>query len=126
MAGYCLAWANPMPKKFSGDDTSAEDLEDPYPPRRRFFHVTQAKAGITIFSSVLAALTIFSFIADSRLDNRMLAERDWIGLHFVSSAQEDERIKALDRRLQEIRETQVQIATMLDEMRKQIFDGRRK
>jgi hypothetical protein len=110
------------------DDTSAEDLvEDPYPPRRRFFHVTQFRAAITMFGSVAAALGIFYFIADARMDSRELMERDWIASHFVTSAQEDERIKALDRRLQEIRETQVQIATMIDEMRKQIFDsGRRK
>jgi len=126
MADYCLAWANPMPKKFDGDDTSAEDLEDPYPPRRRFFHVTQAKAGLTMFGSVFAALMVFGFIADAHLDNRMLAERDWVGLHFVTRDQEDERVRQLDRRLQEIRETQVQIATMLDEMKKLIFDYRRR
>ena len=121
---FCQQWENPVQDNF--DDTNAETNDDPYPPRRKFFHVTQTKAGITIFGSVIAALTVFSFVADSRLDNRMLSERDWIAVHFVSASQEDERIKALDRRLQEIRETQVQIATMLDEMRKQIFDRSRK
>jgi len=114
---------------YDGDDTSAESLEDPYPARRRFFHVTRASAGITVFFAALgaamAALGLFTFIAKSELDSRMLLERDWIDSHYVSASQETERIKSLDGRLQEVRETEIQVATMLHELQTQLIANAR-
>lgn len=111
---------------FDGDDTSAESIDDPYPPRRRFFHVTKISAGITVFFSSLgaavAALGLFTFVAKSELDSRMLLERDWIDSHYVSVLQEAERVKSLDTRLQEVRETEIQVATMLHELQTHLIE----
>ncbi len=115
-------------KPIDMDDTNVESDDDPYPPRRRFFHVTRASAGLTVFLATVAgvtlALTLFTMITDSKLDARMLLERDWIARNFVARPEEEERARQIDRRLQEIRETQVQISTQINEFEQRFFKGR--
>ena len=116
-------------RKSGLDDTSAETLDDPYPARRRFFHVTKVSAGLTIFlctvAGVTLALTLFTTISNANLDNRMLTEHDWVSKNFVSRPEEDERARQLDRRLQEIRETQIQISTQINEFENRALGNRR-
>lgn len=115
-------------RPFDPDDTSVETDDDPYPARRRFFHVTKASAGLTVFLATVAgvtlSLTLFTMITDSKLDARMLMEREWIARNYVARPEEEERARQIDRRLQEIRETQIQISTQINELAQRFFKVR--